>query len=138
MTTATKVPRHPEAFSLSTDPARRPRKEGGAHLVFIRTLPCLVSGFATNIEAAHIRFASLAHGKPESGLQRKPSDVWVVPLSPVLHRKQHAMSEKEFWAEQDIDPLVVAALLYANTGDREACLQILRAARTKRFAWVPW
>ena len=74
------------------------------------------------------------HGKRETGVAEKPSDCWVTPLTPAEHRKQHSMSEREFWKAEGIQPIVIAALLFANTGDDDAGQLILRNARTI----APW
>lgn len=104
------------------------------HLTFIRTLPCLITGVQQNIHAAHIRYGSLAHGKRQTGAGEKPSDIWTVPLHADTHlHDQHARGERVWWSEQDIDPLTIAALLWACTGDYDRGYAIIANARV--FTW---
>lgn len=110
------------------------REESGAHLAFIRRLPCVVTG-KRPVDAAHISFASKAHGKPIKGIGTKASDRWTVPLHHDVHMAQHAhpKGEKGFWKEQRIDPLVLAMRLYFEAaGDLakgEAIILEMQAAR---------
>lgn len=126
---AYQIARHPEAFSLdSRTRQKQPRKHASAHLAFIRDLPCLITG-ARPVEAAHIRFADARYFKRGVGMAEKPDDKWTVPLSPEQHRRQHAMDEKQFWDEAGIDPVFVAAMLWAHTGNDEIAEQIISQAR---------
>lgn len=118
------------AFTLSGT-RKRPRMHKDSHLAWIRTLPCVVGG-EYGVEAAHIRYGSLPHGKRETGKSEKPDDCWSVPLAPDLHRLQHSMNERTFWERYGIDPLVVAALLYLASGDDERGLLIIQHAREFR------
>ncbi|TPM53234.1 DUF968 domain-containing protein [Mesorhizobium sp. B2-2-4] len=123
------IKRPPTAFS--TSPAkgrRRPRQEDDAHLKWIRTLPCIVTG-GRPVEAAHIRYADPAYGKREVGGAEKPDDRWTVPLSAALHREQHSQAERAFWEGHAIDPCRVALALYAVSGDDEAAEIIIRSSR---------
>lgn len=133
---AIEIRRDPRAFSGGLGAVRRPRQHFAQHLAFIRTLPCLTTGLIGSTEAAHIRFASLAHGKRETGKSEKPDDCWSVPLSASEHRDQHAMNEREFWRRAGIDPLVVAALLFASSGNEPAACQIIIAAQQGAFPWI--
>lgn len=109
---------------------RKPRIELPLHLVFIRRLPCLVTG-RSGVEAAHIRYGELSLCKPISGMQMKPHDYWVVPLSPEEHRKQHARgNERAYWKSVGIDPLLYALRLWSVTGDYEMGCQIVAAAKS--------
>jgi hypothetical protein len=130
---ALRIVRPPEAFALSADSRKRPRVKAPTHLEWIRELPGLTDGVVGSTEAAHVRMGSLAHGKPESGLQKKPDDKWTVPLSAAEHRRQHSMNEEVFWRLNNIDPLIVAPLLWSASGDTDAALQIMAAARDGRF-----
>ncbi len=118
--------------AFSTVRQKTPRIRSEAHLAWVRELPCLVSG-RYGCEAAHIRYAEAALGKSEGGAAIKPGDVWVVPLSPPAHRDQHANNERAWWADKNIDPLIVAALLYAVSGRDEQGCAIIAAARSGRF-----
>lgn len=128
---ASRIARPDTAFPLSQK-RKRARVHGEGHLAWIRTLPCLV-GKGTPVEAAHIRYGSAFHGKRETGMGERPSDQWTVPLSAAAHREQHAGSETQWWRKQGIDPLTVAALLYASSGDTEAAQRIIHAAQSGRF-----
>jgi hypothetical protein len=94
----------------------KPSQKSPSYLDAIRRLPCLLSGAPS--EACHVRYASAAHGKTETGAGRKPADMWVVPLAPELHRLnkgcQHDSNEQEWWAQWGVDPLKVAALLWEH------------------------
>ena len=110
---------------------KRPRQKSPVHLDWLRTLPCVVTG--QQAEAAHIRFGSWQHGKRETGMGERPDDKWCVPLSPEEHRlgnrSQHTMSERRYWNEKGIDPVIIAALLWAVSGDTEAGQSICLNAR---------
>lgn len=114
------------AFARSA--RKRPREEKADHLAWIRTLPCVVTG-QRPAEAAHIRFGFLKYAKRETGMQEKPDDLWVVPLHHDVHMQQHTRGEWKWWQEQGINPLIVAMLLWINSGDDEAAAVILREAR---------
>lgn len=132
---ALRIERPATAFALSTDAKKRPRVKKESHLSWVRTLPGLTDGVWGSTEAAHVRMGSLAHGKRKSGLQEKPDDRWTVPLSREVHRRQHSMGEEAFWYDLDIDPLTVASLLWSASGDTDAALQIIAAARAGQFPW---
>lgn len=130
------------AFSL--DPARRrirrPREKLEAHLDFIRSLPCLVSPITEGIEAAHIRYGEPRFAKPGTGIGEKSHDFWTVPLSVIWHRyhrdAQHSTGdERGWWQKHNIDPVLVALGLWANTGDYEAGCLIIQQAQAGAFAW---
>lgn len=117
------------AFSVDRPKRQRsPREHADKHLAWIRTLPSLIAGRGP-VEAAHIRYRDPLHAKPGTGLQQKPNDVWVVPLAQEVHATQHQGSEREFWDERAIDPVIIAAFLWAHTGNDEAGLTIIRNAR---------
>jgi len=89
---------------------KEPRIRDIKRLAWLRTLPCVVCG-AINTEAAHIRTASLEHGKRGLGMQEKASDCWTVPLCNECHREQHSMNEMAFWALYGINPFLLALSL---------------------------
>lgn len=124
----TRVQRPDTAFTLSAG-RRRPRDESSKHLIWIRTLPSVVSG-GLPVEAAHIRFGSMAHGKRETGVGEKPDDCWTVPLLAAEHRAQHAHGdERAWWASiGHTSPLDIALRLWAASGDDERGKAIVRAA----------
>lgn len=112
---------------------KRPREHNETHLAFIRSLPSLVRGNGP-IEAAHLRYAEAAIGKPITGMAEKPHDCWTVPLCASAHREQHAGSERAFWQRQGINPLIIAALLFVHSGDEKAATTVVRNARSI----APW
>lgn len=126
---ASRLPYADTAF-VQSHGRKRPRLHKEDHLSFVRQLPCLVCGVNAPNEAAHVRYGSLRHGKRSTGLGEKPSDQWAVPLCAKDHREgpdaQHLSNEEHWWKLRGIDPLVVAALLYANSGDVEAGTMIIR------------
>jgi hypothetical protein len=133
--TAARVPRHPEAFSRDSSlRQRRPRVTAAKHLDWIRTLPCVLT--LRSAEAAHIRFADPRFAKRSTGIAERPDDKWAVPLSPEMHRlhndSQHNRNEREFWRSHGIDPCLLAAALWINSGDDDAAGLILREARARR------
>jgi hypothetical protein len=91
---------------------KEPRVRNEAHLRFIRSLPCCICG-GIDTEAAHIRTASLEHGKRETGGSERPSDIWCLPLCNNHHREQHSMNEISFWSSHGIDPFILAMTLRA-------------------------
>lgn len=115
---------------------KQPRERAEAHLAFIRTLPCLVTG-KTPVEAAHVRYGDARYGKPKVGMAEKPDDHWAVPLSPDEHRRQHSMNERAYWQSVGIDPVLVASLLWSSTGKVEAAMQIIQHARRNRETGKP-
>jgi hypothetical protein len=92
---------------------RQPRQKDAKHLDYIRSLPCCVCGDNTSTEAAHIRVASLEHGKNHTGMAEKSSDKWALPLCGECHREQHSMNELKFWASYNINPFTLAIKLRA-------------------------
>ncbi len=91
---------------------RQPRIKDNKHLAWIREQPCCICGDNTTVEAAHIRTASLAHGKPHTGMAEKPSDAWVLPLCGRHHREQHQTGDElKFWDFHGINPFILAITL---------------------------
>lgn len=131
MATAFRIERPATAFSKSpVGTKKRPRENDEKHLSWIRTLPCILTG-KRPVEACHVRYPDPRFNKREVGAGEKPSDRWVVPMCPGKHRQQHAQNERSFWLAHDVDPVVVAAALFAVSGDDEAAEVILREARRK-------
>lgn len=91
---------------------REPRERDEKHLRLIRQLPCLICHVCPCGVAAHVRYASVAYGKPEPGIGAKPDDRWTVPLCPSHHQDQHRYGEREWWRQHGIDPLAVASALH--------------------------
>lgn len=115
--------------------SRKPRKESRGYLAFIRRLPCLKCHTIHRIHAAHVRYHSFVHGKPITGIGRKPHDYWTVPLCEAHHvmgaDAQHNRGEREWWSEQGIDPLIIAPLLFLHFSldDEDAATQVAISAR---------
>jgi hypothetical protein len=106
---------------------REPRERDERHLRAIRACPCvLCKGEA---EAAHVRYGDPERGKRGVGIGERPSDCWVCPLCPQHHRladdSQHSGNERLFWTRHGIDPLALAARLYAVSPDVEAMTRII-------------
>jgi hypothetical protein len=88
---------------------RKPvRERDRHHLRFVASQPCLVCG-RTPSDPHHIKFAE------QRAMGRKVSDRFTVPLCRLHHRELHRGNERAWWQKQDIDPLPVAAMLWART-----------------------
>ena len=93
--------------ALTFKTARRLRDK--THLLNVGTLPCLICGRQPS-HAHHLRYAQ------PHGLSQKVSDEFVVPLCFLHHRELHdAGSERDWWHRQGLDPLPVAARLWAES-----------------------
>lgn len=110
---------------------KRPRKRSKDNLVAIHELPCILTG-TWPVEAAHLRSPCRELGKRETGMQEKPDDAYVVPLSPAKHREQHSMNEVEFWKAHGFewrDIVAIAQALYQHRDNLEARQDIIEGAR---------
>lgn len=129
-----KIERPSTAFTLASR-YRRPRQRASLHLQWIRTLPCIICGKRGNIHAAHLRAASLRHGKLGTGIAQKPDDAWTLPLCPDHHilgeEAQHRMEELAFWKTHSIDPFAVALALWRASGDDEIGFLVVKEAPSK-------
>jgi hypothetical protein len=98
-----------------------------AHLAFIRKLSCVRCGTPWRIEAAHVRIGT------DGGTGLKPSDCYAVPLCGECHTTgigaQHRCGELTFWSRLRVDPLALAASLWAVSGDITAGERIVTRAR---------
>lgn len=119
---------------------RQPRHRDDRHLAFVRASGCVVCPKGVNrpIEAAHIRMACIAIGKPATGMQEKPSDCWTVGLCDYHHRTgilaQHKMSEHEFWFEiHGVNPFEVAARLWIESGGAARAIEPQPAKRPRKI-----
>lgn len=95
---------------------RDPRERDPAYLGWVAKLPCVacMSHGVVNwrVQVAHVRAASLEHGKRYTGKAEKPSDMWTLPLCMPHHTgdkrivdlTQHDMGELDFWKAHGIDP----------------------------------
>jgi len=93
---------------------KEPRVRDEKHLRYVASLPCCICG-RTDVQAAHLRTASLEHGKRGLGMQEKASDSWVTPLCTFHHAEQHSMNEMGFWKRYGIDPFMLAIRLKERT-----------------------
>jgi hypothetical protein len=82
------------------------------HLRFVANQPCLVCGRSPS-HAHHLRYAQ------SRGLSLKVSDEFTVPLCAIHHHRIHITGkEREWWNEQNIDPLIVASRLWQQSRER--------------------
>lgn len=107
---------------------RQPRQEDVEYLDLIRKLPCLKCGDEPS-EAAHIRMASAAFGKPSPGMQAKPDDKWSLPLCGGCHRLDkdalHKVGEVPFFYALNINPLLVCEQLQKVNRSPEAMRSVI-------------
>jgi hypothetical protein len=80
-----------------------------AYLALIRQIPCL-SCSSRPSQACHVRIGF-------NGTGIKPADSRTLPLCYKCHHKQHAMSEKKFWLDLQIDPISLCENLFAIYSD---------------------
>jgi len=92
-------------------------RKNNSYLVFIRSLPCVVTGSTAGIEAAHLSFASPRHGHYGRGRGTKAPDRWALPLNTAEHRRQHGMSEQAYWLAAGIDPHMIALTIFGLWSD---------------------
>jgi ERF superfamily len=89
------------------------RERDRNHLRIVASQPCLVCG-RTPSDPHHIKFAE------QRAMGRKVSDRFTVPLCRLHHRELHRCgNERAWWQIHGIDPLAVAARLWALTHVRE-------------------
>lgn len=125
---AFEIRKEPTAFAIDRSTKREPRIEDAAHLAFIRLLPSVISG-RTPCEACHIRYGDATRRKKNSAKSMRPDDFWCVPMTAEEHRSQHSTNEFAWWQAHGIDPLAIASLLYAVSGDIEEGRKIIANAR---------
>jgi hypothetical protein len=95
--------------NLSTKLRARYRYRNKEHLKFIASQACLVCGRQPS-DPHHLRFT-----QPRA-LGRKVSDEFAVPLCRTHHREVHRSgNETTWWTKYGLDPLTVAAALWAQT-----------------------
>lgn len=136
MTRAGRIAIPPTAFR-SMRSRKRPRVEERDHRKSVGGLPCCVCGSRKNVEAAHLRMASLQHGKSEAGMGAKPDDAWLTPLCADHHREQHEIGEQKFWQLHGIDPFLLALSLWRATGREEEMETIIRETRNAATGRAP-
>jgi hypothetical protein len=82
------------------------RKRSKAHLLYVRSQPCLVCK-QSPCDAHHLKFAQ------QRALGRKVSDEFTVPLCRAHHHQLHRhANEKAWWANLQITPLAAAKELW--------------------------
>jgi hypothetical protein len=85
------------------------RERDRNHLRFVASQPCLVCGRVPS-DAHHLKFAE------QRAMGRKVSDKFTVPICRLHHRELHRRGdERAWWDKQGIDPLPIAAALWART-----------------------
>jgi hypothetical protein len=79
------------------------------HLRFVARQPCVICG-RTPAHAHHVRYAQ------PKGMALKVSDEFTVPLCATHHGQNHTTGdERRWWHERKIDPIAVAADLWAKS-----------------------
>ena len=79
------------------------------HLKFVSAQPCLVCARSPS-DAHHLKFAQ---GR---ALARKVSDEFAVPLCRTHHRELHLRGdERTWWQQLNVDPMLTASALWAQT-----------------------
>jgi len=103
-------PRQSEPRSKEVTVIGKPvRERDRDHLKFVAAQPCLVCG-RTPSDPHHIKFAE------QRAMGRRVSDRFTVPICRLHHRELHRRgNERAWWQKQGIDPLVIAASLWAKT-----------------------
>jgi hypothetical protein len=96
----------PEGVIAISKPVRERDRD---HLRFVASQPCLVCG-RTPSDPHHIKFAE------QRAMGRKVSDKFTVPICRLHHRELHRRgNERRWWETKGIDPLPIAASLWACT-----------------------
>lgn len=117
-----------------------PPKRDKKHRQFIASLPCISCGRPGPNQCAHVRLGWYRGGG-------RPGDDRTVPLCAErlgtmgCHAEQHKAKKPDdywydsaelyWWTTHDIDPLAIAARLWAVSGDEEAGKIIVLGARTE-------
>jgi ERF superfamily len=103
-------PRQSEPASKEVTVIDKPvRERDRDHLRFVAAQPCLVCG-RTPSDPHHIKFAE------QRMMGRKVSDRFTVPICRLHHRELHRRgNERAWWQKQGMDPLIIAASLWAKT-----------------------
>jgi hypothetical protein len=109
-----------EVVMVISKPVRDRDRE---HLKFVAAQPCLVCG-RTPSDPHHIKFAE------QRAMGRKVSDRFTVPICRLHHRELHRRgNERAWWESQGIDPVPVAAKLWAKTHEFASAAANIEAAR---------
>jgi hypothetical protein len=116
---------HQAASPAATPKAKAAKNKG--YLAFIHLLPCCVTGVRI-VEAAHLSMAAPQFGHYGRGKSSKAADRWALPLSPEQHRRQHSVSEREYWSGVGINPHVLALTLWGLWSDMGEDAELFAAA----------
>lgn len=122
---------------------RDPRAVDGEYKRWISEAPCIAcltlkSHFVFGVQVAHLRMPSAEHGKRETGMAQKSSDVWATPLCPGHHQDfpdaQHRMGERHFWPYLGVNPfdLCIALEIAFRQGQKATPVIIHFAAEGRK------
>jgi hypothetical protein len=103
-------PPRAEPVSEEVTVIRKPvRERDRNHLRFVASQPCVICGRVPS-DPHHIKFAE------QRAMGRKVSDRFTVPICRLHHRELHRRgNERSWWEKQGLDPLDIAANLWAKT-----------------------
>lgn len=113
---------------------REPRVGNREHKGWIAAAPCVACYVETGkvkvgVQVAHVRMASIEHGKRQCGKAEKPDDIWTVPLCPHHHvwapTAQHNVGEERFWGDLCIDPFALCIALVAARERGQTAMPII-------------
>ena len=106
-------PRSRRAIDKSTLAISEPKRiRCKDHLCYVASQPCVICGRSPS-HPHHVRYAQ------SRGVGLKVSDEFVIPLCAIHHRQLHETTkEREWWQEQKIDPLMIAAALWRDSQRR--------------------
>lgn len=91
------------------------------HIIFVRSLPCCITGRTAVVQAHHLLKTS------EKCMGRRSGDDKVIPLHWQIHDALHASGDETgFLAGYGIDGPALASALYAASGDHETGLRVVR------------
>lgn len=97
---------------------RRPRRMvDKAHIAYVASLPCCVSGCGRTSTVHHLRCLG-----SDACAGRRSSDLFAVPLCPEHHQGDtgvHKLGEAAFWKSHGIDPLMLAVKLCLESSEGE-------------------
>lgn len=124
----------PAKIAKRAKPAKPSRDLDPKYLAAVRRCPCLSCDNDPAGEAAHVRMTRA--GKEIAGTGSKPADRWSLPLCRACHTgapsAQHRVGEVAFWSALGLDPLAIAARLYAVSPDVPAMRNVIFKEREGR------
>lgn len=93
-----------------------------AHVAFVASLPCCITGRIGGTHAHH-----LLRGTGEKAMGRRAGDNWTIPLHYKTHDALHKDGDETGFLEwHHIDGPALARSLYAASGDHEQGCRVLR------------